>query len=206
MRLRAHRSFLGATLAWSLMALLSLAGARAETLAEDLPNPLTLAWCLERATRVNPELAMNAADAEAAAWRVESAGTLEDPRLSYEASNVPVGEWDFEAQQQQVICVSDITKPPVKSREIVPEGSLIGDRQFSTSVALYLGLTFWSANPADNILGSLIKHFVRQSCFVRTRSPTDPLVWQTSTNFLVAVWTPYNTTPILPMNRQVYRR
>ena len=97
MRLHAHRSFLGATLAWSLMALLSLDGARAETLAEDPPNPLTLAWCLERAARVNPELAMDAADAEAAAWRVGSAGTLEDPRLSYEASNVPVGEWDFDS-------------------------------------------------------------------------------------------------------------
>jgi outer membrane protein TolC len=93
----AYRSFLGATLAWPLVALLSVAAARAETLDEDPPDPLTLAWCLERAARVNPELAMDAADAEAATWRVESAGTLEDPRLSYAASNVPIGEWDFDS-------------------------------------------------------------------------------------------------------------
>ena len=61
----AYRSFLGATLAWPLVAALSVAAARAETLDEDPPDPLTLTWCLERAARVNPELAMDAADAEA---------------------------------------------------------------------------------------------------------------------------------------------
>jgi outer membrane protein TolC len=93
----AHRAIRCATLAGLFVALVSVATARAETLAEDPPNPLTLAWCLERAARVNPELAMDAADAEAAVWRVESSGTLEDPRLSYAASNVPVGEWDFDS-------------------------------------------------------------------------------------------------------------
>jgi outer membrane protein TolC len=61
------------------------------------PVPLTLAWCLERASGANPSLAADAAQADAARERIGSAGALEDPRFSYEASNVPVGDWDFKS-------------------------------------------------------------------------------------------------------------
>jgi cobalt-zinc-cadmium efflux system outer membrane protein len=59
------------------------------------PDPLPLAWCLERAERSNPALAAEASAADAARHRIASAGALEDPRFRYEASNVPIGSWDF---------------------------------------------------------------------------------------------------------------
>jgi outer membrane protein TolC len=62
---------------------------------EPPPEPLPLPWCLERAARANPELAAEAAAAEAARHRIVPAGALEDPRFRYEASNVPTGDLDF---------------------------------------------------------------------------------------------------------------
>jgi outer membrane protein TolC len=61
----------------------------------SLPDPLPLDWCLERARQSNPSIAVDEAAAAAAAHRVAPAGALEDPRFSYEASNVPVGDFDF---------------------------------------------------------------------------------------------------------------
>jgi len=61
------------------------------------PSPLPLDWCLERAATANPELASDAAAAEAAGERVRPAGSLEDPRFRYEASNVPTGDLDFDS-------------------------------------------------------------------------------------------------------------
>jgi cobalt-zinc-cadmium efflux system outer membrane protein len=61
------------------------------------PAPLDLAWCLERAARANPEIAAEAAGAEAARQRIVPAGALDDPRFSYQASNLPTGELDFDS-------------------------------------------------------------------------------------------------------------
>jgi len=60
-----------------------------------LPDPLPLNWCLERAQQTNPSIAADEAAAAAAAHRVSPAGALEDPRFSYEATNIPVGDFDF---------------------------------------------------------------------------------------------------------------
>lgn len=59
------------------------------------PDPLPLDWCVERAEAANPQIAAEAAAAEAARERVVPAGALEDPRFSYQASNVPVDDLDF---------------------------------------------------------------------------------------------------------------
>lgn len=61
------------------------------------PSPLPLEWCVERAARANPVLEAAGARAEAARHRIEPAGSLEDPRIRYEASNVPVGHYDFDS-------------------------------------------------------------------------------------------------------------
>ena len=60
-----------------------------------LPEVLSLAWCLERAREANPSLAEAQAAAEAAQHRIRPAGALDDPRFGYDASNIPVGSWDF---------------------------------------------------------------------------------------------------------------
>ena len=59
------------------------------------PDPLPLNWCLERAQQSSPSIAVDEAAAAAAAHRVSPAGALEDPRFSYEATNIPVGDFDF---------------------------------------------------------------------------------------------------------------
>ena len=65
--------------------------------AETPPAPLGLDWCLERARAWNPSLAAEAAASEAARMRIGPAGALEDPRLRYEASNIPTGDLDFDS-------------------------------------------------------------------------------------------------------------
>ncbi|MFP6654276.1 MAG: TolC family protein, partial [Myxococcota bacterium] len=62
-----------------------------------IPSPLGLDWCLTRARQANPDLARFVAIAEGARHRVDSAGTFDDPRFSYDASNIPVGNFDFES-------------------------------------------------------------------------------------------------------------
>lgn len=59
------------------------------------PNPLTLEWCLERAAQASPEIAEQLAASDAARERSVPAGALDDPRIAYEASNVPTGDFDF---------------------------------------------------------------------------------------------------------------
>jgi outer membrane protein TolC len=61
------------------------------------PEPLPLAWCQTRAKAANPTLAADAAAADAARHRIVPAGALEDPRIGYEASNVPKRELDFDS-------------------------------------------------------------------------------------------------------------
>jgi outer membrane protein TolC len=62
---------------------------------EPFPAPLPLSWCLERAASHSPTIALEQAQRDAAHERVLPAGALEDPRLRYEASNVPTGDLDF---------------------------------------------------------------------------------------------------------------
>ncbi len=62
-----------------------------------LPDPLPLSWCLARARRSNPSIAADEAEAAAAAHRVAPAGALEDPRFRYEASNIPLDDFDFDS-------------------------------------------------------------------------------------------------------------
>jgi outer membrane protein TolC len=62
-----------------------------------IPDPLPLDWCLAKASESNPDIAADAAGAEAASHRIRPAGSLEDPRLGYAAVNLPVGEWNFDS-------------------------------------------------------------------------------------------------------------
>ena len=61
----------------------------------DLPRPLPLSWCIERASAANPSL--EAVDAEAAAAResADAAGRLDDPRFGYEMLNLPTEDWNL---------------------------------------------------------------------------------------------------------------
>lgn len=65
--------------------------------ASEVPTPLTLEWCLERARAENPSLASARASAEAATHRVRPAAALDDPRVAYDASNIPTGDFDFDS-------------------------------------------------------------------------------------------------------------
>ena len=60
-----------------------------------VPELLTLDWCIERARQANPALEKAVAMASAALHRIAPAGALDDPRLTYEASNIPTGDFDF---------------------------------------------------------------------------------------------------------------
>ncbi|MCH7709727.1 MAG: TolC family protein [Myxococcales bacterium] len=71
--------------------------ATVEDVAESIPDPLTLAWCVERAQARNPSIEIEKAGLDAARHRITPAGALDDPRLSYEASNVPIGDLDFDS-------------------------------------------------------------------------------------------------------------
>jgi outer membrane protein TolC len=73
------------------------AGAPAREAGALPDGPLTLAWCLDRALAENPAIAADAAAAAAAAHRIRPAGSLEDPRIGYQADNVPIGAWDFQS-------------------------------------------------------------------------------------------------------------
>jgi len=64
---------------------------------EPLPSPLPLSWCLDRAALQNPSIALDQAQRDAARERISPAGALEDPRLGYEASNIPTGAWNFDS-------------------------------------------------------------------------------------------------------------
>ena len=65
--------------------------------AQTVPSVLTLEWCLERAQEANPALAEAAALASAALHRIRPAGAFDDPRLAYDASNIPVGDFNFDS-------------------------------------------------------------------------------------------------------------
>jgi cobalt-zinc-cadmium efflux system outer membrane protein len=79
-----------------LCASLALLGASSVP-REVPPDPLQLAWCLERAQAKNPDLDVARSLAEAAEARVYPAGALPDPRFRYELSNVPTGDLDLDS-------------------------------------------------------------------------------------------------------------
>lgn len=80
------------------VALVSLAQtATASNAGDEIPEPLTLDWCIERGRQVNPTLGRISALAAAAEHRIRPAGALEDPRIAYDASNVPTGDFDFDS-------------------------------------------------------------------------------------------------------------
>ncbi len=73
-------------------------GSRNDTEASlelGIPDILTLDWCLARGQEANPALARAFAISEASTHRLVPSGALEDPRLAYEASNVPTEDLDF---------------------------------------------------------------------------------------------------------------
>ncbi|MEE8166582.1 MAG: TolC family protein, partial [Myxococcota bacterium] len=61
----------------------------------QIPDPLALDWCLERANTANPSLEAVFAEADAARAGIGAAGRLEDPRFSYEVVNLPTGDFDL---------------------------------------------------------------------------------------------------------------
>jgi len=69
----------------------------AEHAPPALPDPLPLDWCQERAAVANPDLALQRALRDAAMERIPQASALDDPRFSYEASNLPSGTFDFDS-------------------------------------------------------------------------------------------------------------
>jgi outer membrane protein TolC len=80
--------------AWLAIAILPHAAA-ANTTTVEVPTPLPLSWCLERARQANPSLELAASAESAAQSRIASAGAFEDPRVSYELSNIPTGDFDL---------------------------------------------------------------------------------------------------------------
>lgn len=90
---RFFRASIAAIVACSLVLASSSSFAREAEL--QIPHELSLAWCLERARAANPALARATALAAAADERVRPAGALDDPRLGYDASNIPTGDLDF---------------------------------------------------------------------------------------------------------------
>lgn len=82
---------------WMLWGLgLTLLGASGNP-PEAPPDPLPLAWCLERAALANPDLDVARASADATEERVYPAGALPDPRFRYELVNLPIGPGDLDS-------------------------------------------------------------------------------------------------------------
>jgi outer membrane protein TolC len=61
----------------------------------QIPDPLPLSWCLDRANTANPSLEAIIAEVDAARAGIGAAGRLEDPRFGYEVVNLPTGDFDF---------------------------------------------------------------------------------------------------------------
>ncbi len=79
------------------MILIGSSATEAEDTIVSIPEPLSLSWCLERAREANPSLARANAMASAAAHRIRPAGSLDDPRFTYDVSNIPTGDFDFDS-------------------------------------------------------------------------------------------------------------
>jgi outer membrane protein TolC len=81
----------------ALLALAPLLLGMAEGEPPTPPDPLPLEWLLEQAEAANPAIAMDTASAAAAEHRITPAGALDDPRLGYSATNLPVGDLGFDS-------------------------------------------------------------------------------------------------------------
>jgi outer membrane protein TolC len=110
-----------ATLATLLLAPL------AQAQSQSPPSPLPLEWCLEQAEDSNPAIAVDRESLEAALQRVEPAGSLEDPRLAYEASNVPRDDRDFDS--------TPLSGHQFDLRQKVPFPGLLSSREGAASAA-----------------------------------------------------------------------
>jgi outer membrane protein TolC len=93
---RRHPRRRSSTLATRLIVVIALA-LPGVSWAEAVPSPFSLDWALERAAALNASIAGGEAVRDAARERIGSSGVLDDPRVSYEASNIPVGDWDFKS-------------------------------------------------------------------------------------------------------------
>jgi outer membrane protein TolC len=100
---------------------------RAELPPPSPPKPLALDWCLAVAQQSNPDIALDAAAADAAARRVRPAGALEDPRFGYAAVNLPVGSWDFDS--------SPMSGNQLELRQELPFPGLLGNRKAAARAA-----------------------------------------------------------------------
>lgn len=80
-----------------LLLVVSPATAKEQDQTLELPTPLTLSWCLDRALAANPALERRASMASAARHRIAPARAFDDPRFSYDASNIPAGDFDFDS-------------------------------------------------------------------------------------------------------------
>jgi len=94
-----HQSAGTATMVVSalLFAIPAVPAAMADQPRVEVPRILTLDWCIGRAREANPTLERVTAMASAATHRIRPAGALEDPRIAYEASNIPTGDFDFDS-------------------------------------------------------------------------------------------------------------
>jgi len=99
----------------------------AEIPASRLPDPLPLEWCLDVAARGNPDIAFDAAGAEASAHRVRPAGSLDDPRIGYAAVNLPVSTWDFDS--------SPMSGHQLELRQKLPVPGLLSSRKDAARAA-----------------------------------------------------------------------
>jgi len=126
--------------------LLATASGAASARASEIPAPLTLSWCLERAREASPAIERADSLASAAEYRIRPAGALEDPRFGYEASNLPVGSFDFNSTPlsgHQLGLRQKLPFPGLLSsrRRAAEEGAsalqlLLEDQHFSTDGAV----------------------------------------------------------------------
>jgi outer membrane protein TolC len=89
--------------------------------AEEVPAPLDLVWALERAATANPLIARDEAIRDASRERVVPAGALDDPRFGYEASNLPVGDFDFRS--------TPLSGHQLALRQKIPFPGVLGGRE-----------------------------------------------------------------------------
>jgi outer membrane protein TolC len=82
---------------WTILPLIPLLAGAAGDGPERPPDPLSLEWCLERASESNPDIAVDDAASRAAQYRINPAGSLDDPRFGYQLVNIPRTERDLDS-------------------------------------------------------------------------------------------------------------
>lgn len=89
------------------------------------PDPLSLEWCLERASERNPKLAADEAASQAARHRIGPAGSLDDPRLRYELVNIPRDDLDLDS--------TPMSGQQLRLSQRFPFPGLLGQRELAAS-------------------------------------------------------------------------